>query len=139
MSEYHAAVGLAELDGWPAKLAAIRKVADAYRRQFTAAGLSDRLLVAPDVAGCYALFRCADSAEAAALLRQFAASNIETRFWYGHGLHKQPYYTDAARDDLPVTDRIAPSAIGLPIAADLPDASIERVVDALVRSVSEHC
>jgi dTDP-4-amino-4,6-dideoxygalactose transaminase len=139
MSEYHAAVGLAELDGWPAKLAALRKVADAYRRQFTAAGLSDRLLVAPDVAGCYALFRCADAAEAAALLRRFTASNIETRFWYGHGLHKQPYYTDAARDDLPVTDRIAPSAIGLPIAVDLPDASIERVVDALVRSVSEHC
>ena len=64
-----------------------------------------------------------------------AAANIETRLWYGNGLHRQPYYVDASRDELPVTDRIAPLTIGLPIAPDLPHACIERVVMALVRDV----
>jgi dTDP-4-amino-4,6-dideoxygalactose transaminase len=135
MSEYHAAVGLAELDNWPAKCASLREVAAAYRVHMGAAGLGDRLFVAPDVAGCYALFRCADPAEAAAIVEGLASANIETRLWYGRGLHRQPYYVDASRDDLPVTDRIAPITIGLPIASDLPHACIQRVVTALVRDV----
>ena len=139
MSEYHAAVGLAELDNWSAKYASLREVAAAYRRQMAAAGLSDRLLVAPDVAGCYALFRCADVAEAAAVVDGLAAANIETRLWYGNGLHRQPYYVDASRDELPVTDRIAPLTIGLPIAPDLPDACIQRVVTAVVRNTVGYC
>jgi dTDP-4-amino-4,6-dideoxygalactose transaminase len=139
MSEYHAAVGLAELDCWPAKCARLREVAGAYRRQMEAAGLGDRVLVAPDVAGCYALFRCADMAEAAVTLKELAASNVETRLWYGLGLHRQPYYTNASRDNLPVTDRIAPLVIGLPVAPDLPEACIQRVAGALARGVNTHC
>ena len=113
--------------------------AAAYRRQMAAAGLSDRLLVAPDVAGCYALFRCADLAEAAAVVDGLATANIETRLWYGNGLHRQSYYVDASRDELPVTDRIAPLTIGLPIAPDLPDACIQRVVTAVVRNTVGYC
>jgi dTDP-4-amino-4,6-dideoxygalactose transaminase len=135
MSEYHASVGLAELDNWSAKYASLQDVAAAYRRQMAAAGLSDRLLVAPEVAGCYALFRCADPAEAATIVDSLAAANIETRLWYGTGLHTQPYYIDASRDDLPVTDRIAPVTIGLPIAVDLPPAAIKRITGAIVSGV----
>jgi dTDP-4-amino-4,6-dideoxygalactose transaminase len=135
MSEYHAAVGLAELDNWSAKYASLQEVAAEYRRQMAAAGLSDRLLVAPEVAGCYALFRCADPAEAATIVDGLAAANIETRLWYGTGLHTQPYYIDASRDALPVTDRIAPLTIGLPIAVDLSPAEINRITGAIVAGV----
>ena len=90
MSEYHAAVGLAELDGWPAKRAAFREVAGIYRRLLDAIGLGGRAFTAPDVAGCYALLRCADPVEASSVLRTFEESNIESRLWYGHGLHRQP-------------------------------------------------
>ena len=114
--------------------ASLQEVAAAYRRQMAAAGLSDRLLVAPDVAGCYALFRCADAAEAAAVVDGLAAANIETRLWYGNGLHRQPYYVDASRDDLPVTDRIAPLTIGLPIAPDLPLAVYQTGIAAAILS-----
>ena len=139
MSEYHAAVGLAELDAWPAKSEALRRVADAYRRGFDAAGLGDRVSVAPVVAGCYALFRCAHASEADGVLRSLARSNVESRLWYGHGLHRQPYYTDVLRDNLPVTDRIAPLVMSLPVAPDLPEASIQRVVAAVVQAVRGRC
>jgi len=135
MSEYHAAVGLAELDGWSAKHAALQTVASLYRRQLDAVGLGGQLLVAPDVAGCYALFRCTDEAEAAGALLSLTTSNIESRYWYGYGLHRQPYYRDVSRDDLAVTESIAPLTIALPVASDLPEASVRRVVGALALRV----
>jgi dTDP-4-amino-4,6-dideoxygalactose transaminase len=133
MSEYHAAIGLAELDGWPAKHAALQTIASLYRRQLDAVGLGCQLLVAPDVAGCYALFRCTDDAEAAGALLSLTTANIEARYWYGHGLHRQPYYHDVSRDDLSVTESVAPLTIALPVAPDLPEASVRRVVAALAQ------
>jgi dTDP-4-amino-4,6-dideoxygalactose transaminase len=135
MSEYHAAVGLAELDAWPRKRDALRRVANAYRHRLDAFGLAARLVAAPAVAGCYVLFNCAHLSEAGRLLQSLAAANIESRFWYGHGLQRQPYYAGAPRDDLPVTELMAPLAIALPVAPDLPDASIDRVVAAVVGAV----
>ena len=44
-----------------------------------------------------------------------------------------------SRDDLPVTDRIAPLTIGLPVAPDLPEACIRRLVAALAPGVRGHC
>ena len=82
MSEYHAAVGLAELDGWLAKRASCGSGGRVSTTN--GSGWSWRpLLVAPEVAGCYALFRCADPAESAAIVEALAAWNIETRLWYG--------------------------------------------------------
>lgn len=133
MSEYHAAIGLAELDGWAAKQAALDAVANAYRRRMNAVGLGDRLTIAPAVATCYVLFRCSHALEAADVLASLAASNVETRLWYGHGLHRQPYYTGLSRDDLAVTERVAPITIGLPIAPDMAETSVQRVVTALAQ------
>ena len=131
MSEYHAAVGLAELDDWPRKHAALLAVVDRYRARFDAAGVAGRFLGAPGVAGCYALFRCADAGEAHRVQRSLARANIEFRLWYGGGLLEQPHLYDVPHDTLSVTRRIAPLIIGLPVAADLGEAAMERVVTAL--------
>lgn len=131
MSEYHAAVGLAELDAWPAKAQAFRAVAGEYRAQCAAAGLEDRLVTAPEVAGCYVLFECRDD-EARRVQQCLADRRVEFRLWYGRGLAAQPNFRDVSRDVLTVTGRIAPLLLGLPIATDLPPADIARVVDALV-------
>jgi dTDP-4-amino-4,6-dideoxygalactose transaminase len=136
MSDYHAAVGLAELDGWAAKHDMLRTVANSYRQKLNTVGLGDSVWVAPDVASCYALFRCACGAEVESVLRSLEESNVETRFWYGHGVHRQSYYADASRDSLPVTERIAPLSVGLPVALDLPEACLERVVAATARGVA---
>ena len=135
MSEYHAAIGLAGLDGWHDKRMALQEVACAYRRQMEAAGMGDRLLASPDVASCYVLFRAEHRGEAARILRNLESANIECRLWYGRGVHCEPYYAAVSHDDLPVTDRAAVLTIGLPVAPDLPDAAVRRVVDSLVRGV----
>ena len=136
MSEYHAAVGLAELDGWTEKRAALRSVAENYRARLGMAGLGDRFFGVPDVAGCYALFRSADAAEAARVQQSLDRSHVEYRLWYGKGLLSQAYFSDLEHDALDVTREIAPLIIGLPVAPDLPNESIDAVVSALRAGVA---
>jgi dTDP-4-amino-4,6-dideoxygalactose transaminase len=133
MSEYHAAVGLAELDGWPSKQRQLLEVSGHYTARMREAGLADRLIVAPDIASCYVLFQAGDAGEAARVVGALAEAHVGFRAWYGRGIHSQPYFHDVSRDGLQVTDRIAPLLIGLPVAPDLSPGDVVRVVAALER------
>ena len=135
MSEYHAAVGLAELDGWEQKRAALREVAARYRHHAAQAGIADRIVTSPDISATYVLFVAADAAAATAVERALADEAIGSRHWYGLGIQKEPYFLDLPREELPVTERLAPSILGLPVAPDLPDDAIGRVI----RSVASRC
>jgi len=135
MSEYHAAIGLAELDGWPRKRQALSAVAERYRQRMTAVDLRAYFVSAPEVAGCYALFCCSSSAQAARVRRRLAEAGVEFRSWYGSGLLAQPYFSDLSHGALDVTESIAPLVIGLPVAVDLTDSAIARVVATIERGV----
>jgi dTDP-4-amino-4,6-dideoxygalactose transaminase/SAM-dependent methyltransferase len=138
ISEYHAAVGLAELDGWPAKREAWARMAMSYRAAATAHGLHDRIDTAPRVASCYALFMAADAAEADAVEAELRRAVIDSRRWYGAGLHREVYFSDRATPPLPGTTAVASRIIGLPVAPDLPRPTIDRIVAAIARGVEAH-
>lgn len=130
ISEYHAAVGLAELDGWQAKRAGFLGAASAYRAAALRYHIGPRIITDCQHASPYA-FHLAGTASAAleaehALERQ----SIDTRRWYGAGLHRQPVFAHCARTDLPVTDDLAARLTGLPFAADLGADQISRIVAA---------
>jgi dTDP-4-amino-4,6-dideoxygalactose transaminase len=131
MSEYHAAVGLAELDGWAQKCQALATVANSYRQRLNLVGLTNHFVGAPAVAGCYALFGASNVPESARLQQSLSRSDVEFRLWYGDGLLKQRYFADLPHDSLDVSERMAPLLIGLPMATDLPNAVIDRVIAAL--------
>ena len=137
MNEYSAAVGLAALDQWEAKLAAIDRTASLYRARFAEAGLAERFLSWPDIDGSYALLRAADRNERDALMGAFDNGGIEYRLWYGEGCHKQTYFAAAERGGLPVTKAVGANLLGIPTAPDLSEASILRVVRAAVAVVGK--
>jgi dTDP-4-amino-4,6-dideoxygalactose transaminase len=134
-SEYHAAIGLAELDAWPAKRAALLRVAATYRLEFDKVHLDSRLITAPDVASCYVIFRCENVAEAESIVLCMTAELIESRFWYGRGLHRQAYFSSRVHKTCFVTDDLAPRLIALPVAPDLRPDEIARVVGSVVAGV----
>jgi dTDP-4-amino-4,6-dideoxygalactose transaminase len=131
LSEYHAAVGLAELDSWPEKRALWESLSARYLRAAENFNLESRFPRHPPCAGCYALLHCADTEEALRVQASLVAEDIEFRLWYGGGLHTQPHFRRVSHDPLPVTSRLAPVLLGLPAAVDLPDASIDRVLSAV--------
>lgn len=132
MSEYHAAVGLAELDGWSVKRADLNRVAARYRAAVKTRGL--RLHTAPEVGSCYALFEAENAAQAQAAQTSLQDGGIDYRLWYGLGLHRERYFHAHSRDALPAVEALAPRLIGLPVAPDLADDAVDRIVEALAKS-----
>jgi dTDP-4-amino-4,6-dideoxygalactose transaminase len=136
MSEYHAAIGLAELDGWSKKRAALRAMSKIYEKLAAMAGLGGRLVLLPNVAGCYVLFRCLSVEEAQRVRAKLEHYGIEYRLWYGLGVHRQTYFAGVPRDNLATTDHIAPLVLGLPAAPDFTEVTVARVIAALADAVS---
>jgi len=135
MSEYHAAVALAELDGWRTKRAKFQSVTHAYQRAFESIGAAASLITAPSIASNYVLFKAQDALQAETIRQALDRVKIESRLWYGLGIHHQPYYHSLSRDQLSVTDHIAPSLLGLPVASDMTEQDIRRVASIVKAAI----
>ena len=132
ISEYHAAVGLAEDDGWADKAGALQGVVDSYRRR-----LGARFYGAPDIGLSYGLLLCRNLAETQAVVQAFERADIDCRHWYGAGAHRQTHYAGASRDALGVTENLAPRLLGLPMAPDLGEREIGRVAVAIAEGLRD--
>jgi dTDP-4-amino-4,6-dideoxygalactose transaminase/SAM-dependent methyltransferase len=135
MSEYHAAVGLAGLDDWTERRTAFLAVAERYRRGMADAGLGDRFFAAPDIGFSYALFQCRSGAEAVRVQEAFQRGCVGWRLWYGGGLHHQSHFAALPRERLDTTDEMAPALLGLPMAPDLGEEQIARVIGTLAAAL----
>lgn len=134
LSEYHAAIGLAELDCWPRKRADFARVTELYRDCATRQGLVLRLFTAPAIASCYTLYHATDGEQARSLESTLVEAGVDHRLWYGLGLHREPYFADAPHDPLPGVDALAPCLVGLPTAPDLAVAEIEHIVGSIAQA-----
>jgi dTDP-4-amino-4,6-dideoxygalactose transaminase len=137
LSEFHAAVGLAALDCWDEKDAALRRVVHAYEKQFVSYGLGNRFIGFPDVDGSYALFKCDDENTAANVETYLKSAGVDFRFWYGQGLRHHTHFLDVPCDDLPVTEILGRCLIGLPMAPDLSHNAIKRIALAVCRGMDD--
>jgi dTDP-4-amino-4,6-dideoxygalactose transaminase len=135
LSEYAAAVGLAELDGWSRKRAALRKVVDRYRH--SAAGFESRLCMAPVVSAAYVLLLCNSLDESERVCEGMTDAHVGFRRWYGSGVHYQQHYARQSIQHLPVTEALGQRLLGLPVAPDLSDASIERICRVVAQRLDE--
>jgi dTDP-4-amino-4,6-dideoxygalactose transaminase len=135
LSEYHAAVGLAQLEEWDANQEATAYVLDLYRERFDRLGLADRLVCGPEVASLYVLFRATTQQEANYVATSLAEDGISHRLWYGEGLQTHAHYADCSSDQLPVTEELAPRLLGLPFAVDLDERAVERISAAVAHGL----
>lgn len=131
ISEYHSAVGLAALDDWPERRATTLAVAEIYRQCFAAHGIEGGLFTFPDVDAAYVVYDCGNALTCESIQAAFEAASIGWRMWYSRGIAHQPWFADAPREDLSVTDDIAARLISLPMFPDISAAQIERVAQAI--------
>jgi len=75
-------------------------------------------------------------ATAAELAAGLAAEGIETRSWWNRGCHREALFAEAPRTDLPVTEALAHSTLGLPCYGDLADSDIAAICGAIRRVLS---
>ena len=130
MSEYHAAVGLAALDGWAERRAALVSRTQRY---------AEALAHLPQVKTLPAFGQGSVSVycivcvpgDIDAIIERLSGMGIESRRWWLDGVHALAAYQSFDRDDLTVTGELASSALALPFSHDISDADIQRVVECL--------
>lgn len=133
MSEYHAAVGLAQIPRWPA----MRERRLALYRQYREclAGCVTFQQVAPGYLPSVLPVMVGDEARRAHCEQQLASRGIQTRRWYVLPLHRTPDMNGMpprlSDGDFPVAiDRVG-RGLGLPFHTRLSDADVEFVAGAL--------
>lgn len=130
LSEYHAAVGLAALDGWEQTRTTFLQVAGHYRKHL---GSLDGVVIQPGFGIDWISSTCmvTVAAGAEAVAAALARAGIETRAWWGDGPAGHPAFRDCPRTPLPATAELAARTLGLPFAVDLAEAEVERIAVAL--------
>ncbi|TAN66371.1 MAG: DegT/DnrJ/EryC1/StrS aminotransferase, partial [Magnetospirillum sp.] len=133
MSEIEAAVGLVGLEQWPATRAAFAHAQLGLRRR----------LERPDIVcqtgigeGWVSSTFCVRLPSAVAAADDLARRGIETRRWWGDGLHRHPAFAGCPHADLTVTERLAGGVLGLPCWPDLDEAGLDAVAAATLAAVA---
>jgi len=144
LSEYHAAVGLAQLARWPDLCRRNGMVWQAYRRHLSLSPLNEKISVQQ---GKEERIRSqmpvlSASGNIPSLVANMTDKGIETRRWYYPPLPRHPAFSGIPRigpdgkEDLPVTARLADGLLGLPFHTSLTESQIEFICDRLEESLS---
>jgi dTDP-4-amino-4,6-dideoxygalactose transaminase len=134
MSEYQAAIGLASMDEWDAT-----REEWSIRIQKLSGGLLERnIRVQPAIADGFVTSTLVALAENSAhkieIEKRLATEEIDSRDWWGAGVHNMPAFSDISETistNLSVTENLASRTLGLPLFVDLTDAQIERILTSI--------
>jgi dTDP-4-amino-4,6-dideoxygalactose transaminase len=130
MSEMHAAIGLAVLDRFDEVLAARRERAELMRRELEQLGYRFQR-GAGDSAWQFVPVLAPSAEIRRAVLVRAAHEEIEIRRYHTPLHEHRPLGVYQCHGDLAVTAQLAANALSLPLANDLPDVAIRRVVALL--------
>jgi dTDP-4-amino-4,6-dideoxygalactose transaminase len=138
MSELHAAVALASLDELDDHLTTRRRLADRYRSGLAEVpGVTVQHVDAGDESTYKDLTVIVDESvfgvERDGVARALKAEGIDTRPYFWPPVHQQAaYFVDGKPAvDLPATDWVSSRVISLPLWRDMPEGSVETVVEVL--------
>jgi dTDP-4-amino-4,6-dideoxygalactose transaminase len=139
LSEYAAAVGLAQLERWPRLRERRRRVFDAYRRGLETPAPVTMQSNAGEPPATFCVHLPQPVIPIAEVLAQ---AGIETRRWYLPPLTRHPAFRGARRlgpggsDGLPATDDLAAHLLGLPFHTRLSADDVRQVLETLAAALS---
>jgi len=127
MSEYHAAIGLAEFNGLHQKEKKQRTVINLYQYYAEKFELQNAFHLHDKISKSYVLFLADNPVAALQHISILQTNFIETRFWYGHGMHREPAFRQIGYGSLAHTQDLGKRLIGLPCYIGLQDFVIEKI------------
>jgi dTDP-4-amino-4,6-dideoxygalactose transaminase len=136
MSEYHAAIGLAQLEKWRATRRTWLRVARFYRDAFRDHPQIEYLPgYGEDWIGSTAVFRFIghSAADVAERLRRY---NVDSRRWWHRGINHHPAFAHTAAGTLDNAECLADEVLGLPCYLTLRTGSMRAIVDAVRKIIT---
>jgi dTDP-4-amino-4,6-dideoxygalactose transaminase len=137
LSEYHAAIGLANLDHWDELSRRRIALFERYRAVLESVpGFRPKWQRAPaDLTRTLLCFRAAAAGLREAIEVSCREASIETRRWYLPLIHRHDGFTELpTAGPMPVAEALAGELIGLPFHNRLDDASLDAIRAAVARA-----
>lgn len=138
LSEYHAAAGLAALDGWDARRRRRLEVHRRYLERLARDCPGVRLQARPPE-GVYAILPVLlpEGRDAGAVAEALAARGVETRRWYCPTLERHPAFAGCAiAGELAVARALNGRLLALPFHAFMGEAEVAEVCGALAAALA---
>lgn len=135
MSEYHAAVGLAQFDHWEDTRRRYLALAERYRERL---GRLPGVALAPWFGGGIVTNTCnvvLESATAASWSGRLQARGVSTFRWWPEACHTQPAFSRYAWSALPVTEHLDRHMLGIPFHLGLSGRQVSLVLSAVAATV----
>ena len=131
LSELHAVVAHAALDGWESERAEWREARRLMTAALDSAGIelfsASRSGVNPYTIARFSDLSVRDAAHAA-----LERAGVETRAWWSRGCHRMPAYSALATRPFPGAEHAADVSLGLPMFRGLGADEADRIAAALV-------
>lgn len=135
LSEYTAAVALATLDRYPAKVATRQRVHDAYVASLASHGLLEAGWGLQQIQGMVAHqfmpVLCPPNLDNQSAVQQLERAGIQTRTYFSPACHEQPAFASCRRASLEVTEALSRRILNLPLWEDMELDHVERVVQSI--------
>ncbi len=142
LGEMYAAVGLALFDQWATVRAEWQSLSDQFCKSSEVlephasvpAAIMNRRWIST-----YGLLQFEEGHVALSrLIEQMGQQGIETRQWWGSGCHLQAAYSHCAREELPNTERLAATVLGMPFWRRMEVADMTRAIAVLHEVMAQH-
>ncbi|HKN87414.1 MAG TPA: aminotransferase class I/II-fold pyridoxal phosphate-dependent enzyme [Nitrospiraceae bacterium] len=137
MTEYSAAIGLAQFAEWPNTRNAWRRVTEAFVQEV---GRVDGVRLAPQFGegwvSSFGMVQFDESIPAEDVSAFLEGEGIETRQWWGKGCHCQRAYDQYPRSPLPVTRKLGQQVLGLPFWLGLESDDIISIASVLEEAIA---
>lgn len=133
LSEFSAAVALASFDAWAVNRSSYLELLDWARSVSMKAELQVQPSMEKGLVSPYWIVKTTPE-RLESLKNLFRDSQIQTRQWWGYGMHDMPVFRGIARSGLESTDKLARQTLGLPFHLDLSDENKAEIEDILLRS-----
>ncbi|MGR9091652.1 MAG: DegT/DnrJ/EryC1/StrS family aminotransferase [Gammaproteobacteria bacterium] len=135
LSEYHAAIGLVQLEKWRATRRTWLRVARYYRDAFHDHPAIECLPgYGEEWIGSTAVFRFVGHA-AGDLADRLKHYNVDSRRWWHRGVNHHPAFAHTAASELVNAERLADEVLGLPCYLTLRNGSVRAIVEAVRKIV----
>jgi dTDP-4-amino-4,6-dideoxygalactose transaminase len=134
LSEVHASIGLGALDVWPESKGLYYSKSNVYLTKASNLGQICSFQSGWGVnwvsSTCVVRFKSKSlKTDAARLLDE---AGIQTRDWWNGGCHKEPAFSlTKTVGDLPNTDILAETTLGIPFYRDIEDSKIDKIIHTL--------
>ena len=131
MSEYHAAIGLANLENWRRTRDSLKSTFELYYQAIGGSGFG---LEHPETWGCTpTLVIDVDPDLKENLKHALKANEVPFRDWWGSGLHQMQAFVDRLEINyFPLSEELAKSTIGVPFGLGFEEREIEVITSILL-------